>query len=706
MAWSFNANKIEKKPYVIFSIFLLANVFLSFFSLPIGAKLTVGILGLALPFALGLASHRPVNSHPKKIWKTEFLPPIPFWVWISLGIAAVFMRFYKLTTLSVWLNYDDGLWGFFALNFIHHWDWSPFYQDNSYPSLYAWGLALLFKCWGPSIFTVWLYPALISLGVVPAGYLAARRYCSLSLTWVITFLLALSFWPLFVGRFGNQQVLTLLWECVTLWILGGFVQADSDSGRKKAALYLGLATGLGFYIYISWVMVAVMAGLPLLVHAWHGPLERKKPFLIFFLSSLLVMLPLLLDGLWTNNWRIIHDTGAGGGSPNLIHPIKLGLAYIASFFWGGSKDIYSYQPVWGGLLDPLLGSAFLLGLLELLRDWRRGLSLWLLAGLVAFFIPGTLTHDLEPFRTLPILPLLLATSALGFSILLQKFSFRARPWVLAGLVLAIGGLDFYHLAVKYHHLWDLESTWKGYAKPIERYRAFQILDKIQRENGPGLIYSNLTPGLCDQTLSVADHAFNAVENPDLSFKDARWAAVLVNANYRPFLYRRFPDGKAFALSTGLDVTDGGQMLWIMPVTPEKTGSLSQWRLASDSFCCFPRRYYGILQKNLEAVYPSFQRDPFLESCYWEKLADFDFKNGGFKDPGKAIGDLIKALRWGYPSAHLYQKLGIFYLMESDIPRAKENFRKAVLAPLDLTQSRELLDSLKNPSSDPMENPSL
>ncbi len=683
--------------WIYFLSFLAALILLSYFPFSTWIQGGIGFLGILLPFILAfLLPFQKTQKEPQDSW--EFLINPPLWLWLVLAMVATFVRFYKLTTLSVWPNYDEGLWGFFAMNFIHHWDWNPFFQDSPYPSLYAWGLGFMFKCFDSSLFMVWFYPALISLLAVPAGYFAARQYFSRSFAFLATTLMALSFWPIFVGRFGNQQVLTLLAECLILWILGIFINATSAIERKKAAFFLGLAAGLGFYIYISWAMIALMAGLPLLVYATRGSLEKEKPFLIFLLTSLLVMVPLLFGGLLRNNWRIIHDIGAWGDKPSLKLQIHLAFSYLGAFFWGVSNKVYSYQPVWGGLLDPLLGSAFLIGLLELLHNWRRGTYLWLLGGMVAFFVPGILTHDLEPFRTLPLIPLFMVSCALGFSTLLQKFSPSRKLGTLALLIFVVGGLDFYHLTVKYHHIWDQESTWRGYAKPIERYRAYQALDKIRREKGPGLIYSNFTPGLCDQTLSVADHSFNAAENPDIPFNQAQWAAVLINSNYQPFLHGRFPDGKAYALSTGLNVTDGGQMLWVMPVTPEKIGDLSKWQSASQSFCCFPGRYYPVLRKNLQDAYSSYQEDPFLESCYWEKLADYDYKDSDFKKTNKAIEDLKEGIQRGYPSAHLYQKLGIFYLMQSNIPKAEENFRKAIAAPLDLTQSRQILDSLKNSSS--------
>src|SRR6185295_17558115 len=133
----------------------------------------------------------------------------------------------------------------------HHWDWSLFYQDNSYPSTYLWGLGLLFKLFQPSLFLVWFFPALLSALVVPMGYAAARTCFSKSLSLLITLLLAFSFWPMFVGRFGNQQIMTLLFECLWLFLLGKFVQNLKKPYSIKYSAFLGLAAGLGFYIYIS-----------------------------------------------------------------------------------------------------------------------------------------------------------------------------------------------------------------------------------------------------------------------------------------------------------------------------------------------------------------------------------------------------------------------------------------------------------------------
>jgi hypothetical protein len=673
-------------PWPYFFVFLAAHTLLSYFPLDPQTKLWVVLTGLFLPLVAALAFAPSPLPPPSK----EFLPSIPVWAWVLLGAAALYVRFYKLTSISDWPNYDDGLWGCFAVDFYHHWDWSLFYQDNSYPSVYFWGLGFLFKLFQPSLFLVWLYPALLSSLVVLAGVLAARRFFSRSFSFAVGLFLALGFWPMFVGRFGNQQVMTLLFECVWLFFLARFLQAPRS--RKEAAL-LGIVTALGLYIYISWVAVALFTFLVLLAAA-KKDLPRNAPALWVFLSLfLLALFPLLEAGLIKNYLRIVRDIGSL--HEPLTFPARLhsALAYLSAVFWGVPKDNYSYQPVWGGLLNPILGSLFSLGLLSLLKVWRSPLSLWLLTGILFFYVPGIVTHDLEPFRILPLIPFLTVVCVIGIARLLQGLPPRKSLAYLLTVVAVSAGLDFYHLAVRYHHLWDSPRVWTGYAKPPEFHRAYGILEKIRKERGPGLIYLDFKPGLCDQTLAVAVHAFNAAENPDLVREEARWAAVLVNVNYKPFLSRRFPEGRAFSLSDGKFRPDGGEMLWVMPVTPRAKGTLDLWQAAAEAFRCFPGRYTSILRENLEKAYPFYSRDPFLESCYWEKLADLDFKLGDFKNVQKPIEDLKQGLKKGYPSAHLYQRLGTFFLMENKVQEAREALQKASTAPLDLTQASQILPSL-------------
>jgi hypothetical protein len=225
---------------------------------------------------------------------------------------------------------------------------------------------------------------------------------------------------------------------------------------------------------------------------------------------------------------------------------------------------------------------------------------------------------------------------------------------------------------------------------MERYRAFQVLEPLAKTQGPGFIFSNFAPGLPDQTLSVADHSFNTAENPDLPFEKAHWAALLINANYQPFLKKRFPNGKAVFLSRDAENPDGGQMLWVMPVGEKERVAVAGWKKANDSYICFPGRYTRILRDDLVQVHSSFQGDPLLESCYAEKLSDLEFRVGQFKDLKTPADALESGLTQGYPAAHIYYKLGVFHLLDSQKKKALGDFRHAQAAPLDLTKAKDLI----------------
>jgi hypothetical protein len=82
------------------------------------------------------------------------------------------------------------------------------------------------------------------------------------------------------------------------------------------------------------------------------------------------------------------------------------------------------------------------------------------------------------------------------------------------------------------------------------------------------------------------------------------------------------------------------------------------------------------------------------------MSDLDVKTTGTQNIPQAIGDLEHALQNGYGAAHLYQRLAVYHLMRSEKLPALKYLNKAIVAPLDLTQSRELIKTLTNPNPIP------
>ena len=242
-------------------------------------------------------------------------------------------------------------------------------------------------------------------------------------------------------------------------------------------------------------------------------------------------------------------------------------------------------------------------------------------------------------------------------------------------------------------------------KSINSYRAFPILKEESLKKGPGLVFQDFNPNNSDQTLSLATFSFDALVDRERSFEEAQWAALLVNVHYRPFLERQFGVGKAYWLSKDFNLPDGGRMLWIIPITDSNRPIFRRWYkadLALDNFrdSSFQNINYFWGQPSaetfriLEDAYPAFQDDPFLRSCFWEKMADYDFKARRFPE---SIGCLQEALREGYPAAQIFYRLGILEILQQSPSKARQYLEKATQSPMNFTNAASLLEQLKIPS---------
>jgi tetratricopeptide (TPR) repeat protein len=379
-----------------------------------------------------------------------------------------------------------------------------------------------------------------------------------------------------------------------------------------------------------------------------------------------------------------------------VDQAAISLSYLSSLFWGLDTSFHTYQPVWGGYLNPVLGSLFLIGLLKACKNFQSVLNRWLLAGGILFILPGVLTSDRETFRMVPLIPILFMVTSLGLGQLLVSSSVRKNAWIVSLVFLFSTGLDYHHLE-KYHRLWDSMDNWKGYAKSWERYKAYGILEQINREEGPGLIFSDLTPGLCDQTLNVADDGFNALENRLLHPNQARWVAVLVNVNEKPFLEKRFSGSRSYALSREDRPPDGGLMLWTVPLSESNRPAFLPWVRFQQALKPFIDESLGYIQGQsysrsldlLAEALPMMEGDPFLLSRYWNLRADLLVKAGDLAESEISLQNVVKQ---GDPSADLYYRLGVLQWLQGKKGLASKSFDSAVHAPLNLTASTQWLES--------------
>src|SRR5579859_4271019 len=445
-------------PKIYFLVFLTSNILLSYFPFSLGAKLWIGLFGLVLPWVFALRYSSKTDA--AELLQKDFLTPVSAWVWGLMGAAAVLIRFYKLTSLSTWPLYDEGMYGYYAAQLSRRWDWQFFYGPSQAPPLYLWLEAIVFKVGGVSLFTIWFLPALISSLLFPTAYWAARGLFPRSMSFLLAGLFGFSFWPVYVGRFSLMTGLVLLVECLVLGALARCLSETSSNRLFWKAVFLGALLGLGFYTYLHWPVLAVLVGLTFLFFILgEGRSPRFPGFKIFtgfLLAFVGVLLPFSLgvfrEGIGQFLFYLNH-LSAATHALSWKNQAAVSISYLSSLFWGMDLKYHTYQPVWGGYLNPVLDSLFLLGLVEALRRRREKFCLWLLAGLVLFTLPGVLTSERATSRMILVFPVLAVMIALGWRRLWGEKSRSRRFSLLLALSVLSIALDGYHLAYAYPKVW-------------------------------------------------------------------------------------------------------------------------------------------------------------------------------------------------------------------------------------------------------------
>jgi 4-amino-4-deoxy-L-arabinose transferase-like glycosyltransferase len=690
----------QKSPWVYFGLFCAALFILSYTALPFTAKSAVALFGGVLPLYLALRMSSKPKPREEPAYLMEFGLPLPLGLGIIGLFCALFLRFYRLEDLFCWPNLDEGWIGTIALELSRHWSWKFFYTFGEAPPLTIWSVALLLKLGLSPSLSLWLPPALVSILTLGVGYGAARLWFSKSFSLVGAGLLAFSYWPLLLGRLCHQGIWLPFWVCLCLGAWGLFNRAGGDAAKRNGALGMGIAMGLGSFMFTPWPVVTLVFMLSLFWVWVVRPGKNLSSFLIALGATAVTLLPFALAVLREGYGAHILSLSPWGGWYRFSRLLPNALDYLTMLFFGVGDPEPAYTAVVGGFLNPILGSFFFLGTVELFR-----LPKWLAAAFFLFLLPGALSLNVETFRVAQILPLVLFVCAIGIQSAWGTLPSQKQWTLLAILFLISGALDFHLLAAPYG---DPDAHPENFGRPVkslERYRAFQILDKIKKDRGPGLILADFdTDSFNDPTLSLMAYPFNAAQNASLLHvllgekQPPQWVAVFVNAHYEPFLKKRFPLGAWFPVSKGLSLPHGGELLGVIPVVPRDAPTLYAWCEAHEIFENADRQRFfqsrGNVQpsiQTLDSAKSLMKNDPFLESFYWDKRAAYEYVA---LDYGQQLYSYQMAVKEGYPTADLYYKWGELLRVKGDLAGAREAYVKATQAPLDLTPSAQILAGLK------------
>lgn len=688
---------IKIGPWTYFLVFCAMNAFIAYGPGSLLVKLAAVLLGVALPFFLYLRSS-PRKEDPAAGWGSPG-PETPLWVFLLFLILGLLLRIATGETLSHWPIWDDAVSGYFAIQRMDHWDWELWYHGERVPALSIWLQGLFFRVLPPSLFSLWLFPALESSLALLLSYWACRQYASRPFAFLFTCLLAVGFWPVYFSHFSVPPQIGLVWEPLVIGLLGWYRKGGSGRQQVMTAFLFGalLAGGCFTWFFAPVLILFLLAAF----FSARPPTDAPRAWVFLgFLLGFSIPAALLGPGMLENfRQGHIHDYSPLSGPSTPWERLKVPIDYVTSLLWGPWNGRYfCFGPLWGGFLNPILGALSLLGLAEWRHPGLRKPLGWVLAGSFLCLLPGLVSGNLEMFRIGLALPFAFFWAALGAT----RLARTSRRWPLLALCLALGSffLDLYHLAGPYRQ-WAVPRADNAFFKSPERYRSFPILEEQARERGPGLILTQFVPNVSDQSLLVAAFPFNAAVNHHLDPSRSQWMAVLVAEYQKKYLEREFPGFRWHPLSDGLGRYDQSLYLGILPLTEGASRTFEPWRrLDSQLLGLYPRIPYGLaapdyapLESGLLPLHREYLKDPFLEACLREKIAYLEFSSGHFQEFLRLAQPILKS---GWACGLMYRRAGAAAWTLGSKDKAAGYFKEAGrLNPLD-KPPKGLLDGLGKP----------
>lgn len=612
------------------------------------------------------------------------------WMILLLAGLAVFLRFYGLVSVPVWPTWDDANYSYFAVGLSEKLSWPLLIGHEKTMPLFTWLQGLFFQVDPPSLASLWLYTASLSLLAVILGVWAARRYLARVPALVYAALLAVGFWPIYFGKF-DAYLGEFQWcvEFLLLGILGLFLKAAPRYSLWLAIL-LGLGVGGSLYSSMLFLGPAALVTVGMFLFCRKKPERGMKVFLAYLLPALVLSIPMDLAFLQnlTGGHVFTYSVFSHQKSPWDRRWATL-FSYFTAPFWGPIDGSYwSFSPLWGGFFNPLWDALFFLGLatwrVYLGKTWRT----WWAVFLGLLLLPAFFFNTLECFRTDLIMPLCLVPMVAGLGVLFSTLVPSARKGFFL-LVLALSlGMDGYHFFGVFHQ-WSIHMIPGIQIKSPERYRAYQILRETAKRQGPGFIFSDFVSDAYDQSLLVSAYPFNAARNPRLDPQKARWAAILTDLHYLKALEARFPGARSQVVT---DPSDTNILcLVLVPVSsPAERETFLKWRTVhlelQDLYGQMPyvveNPDFTPIYKKLWSLYPACEKDPLLKGWILEKGLDLLLVNPDMTPAQWLLGRPAEATR-SFPFldrkfAVVYHRLGLALLQNGDAKGARECFRRASL----------------------------
>ena len=689
-------------PVSYFLVFLFCNTLLSYFKLSLFSKILIGLIGLILPLVMVFVSSNNHSLTEKEMFEKSVFKPLGLWVWILLIGLGILARFYHLVSLPVWPMWDDSYISFISIKQMQNWSWQLSLSNEGLPPFFFWLEAFFFKLVSPSQFTLWFFATGLSILVFLAGLWVSLIYFSSSLAFVFSLILGLSFWPLFLGKFPTLDGFFPFWEIILIGIFVCFLRHVGKPKEKFFAFGLGLCAGAGFYIWVVAVIpVIILSALLLWLFAIQGSIKLRS-LLCFIFSVVLLFMPLAPE-VFGNVFHghvadhLVFEKSWG----SVEQQLRISFSYLGAPLWGTfDKSYFNFGPLWGGYFNPILGSLFLLGWIEIYLLRQKTVFWWFIVFFVVCFIPALISNTVEMMRILTLFPFCVFLAALGVQALIRRVLKKTLVLLLSLCLILSLGLDAYHLLGPYHQ-WATPNKYMDGSKSPEHFRAFQVLEKLKAEKGIGLVFSDFYYDFFDQSLFVTTYDFNPVVNPTLDISKCSWAAALMAAGDRKDFLRHFPKAIFYDLSLGLKEEGSEMFLAVFDISSEDLKVLKFWVQAhqqiSNLYTLYPFHarnpdYENVLFQ-LRNMYEQNLSDPFLRDCLMEKMIFTACQSSNPHD-GILLCEFNSNKAHYSPLldkkfANFFHKLALSYIKVGDEKQARKMMLKAAVLDPQYPLSRNL-----------------
>ena len=360
-----------------------------------------------------------------------------------LLVAAVF-RLYALDRVPPGLFDDEATNGLDILAVLAGERPIFFEANNGREPLFIYLQAVSVALFGRSAFALRLPAALVGVATVGSLYVLARLWFGPRVAALAGFGLAIAFWHVDLSRLGLRAISAPLFVILMLIGLTCFYR----TGSRWAAVGAGLATGLGFYTYLSFRLVPLLLlviGAVVLVRnpAWFR--QARRGLALMVAVALLVAAPLAVYfarspvGLVerTQQTSVFNPAPAIEGERETLLSSTLGT--LGGFVVAGDRNPRHNLPG-RPVFDPVFGALFLAGLVVAAWEiWRGGIFVaWAVGWLAVLMTAGFLTHESPNFlRLSAALPAASLFPALAIDRLIGRLvSRRASAARVVGLAVA------------------------------------------------------------------------------------------------------------------------------------------------------------------------------------------------------------------------------------------------------------------------------